>query len=54
MSQIDSKWLEHLELKNTILEIADDLWLGVPSNSDASRMASWRTKYVEMKRYQVL
>ena len=52
LNRIEGKWLEPLELKDTILEIADDLYLGVPSASDTSRMAAWRTKYVEMKRYR--
>ena len=54
LSQIDTKWLEFLELKDTILEIADDLWMGVPSASDSDHMAAWKTKYVEMKRYLVI
>lgn len=51
LGRVDEKWQEPLELRDTILEIANDLYLGVPSAGDTSRIAAWRTKYVEMKRY---
>lgn len=46
---IESKWLEPLEQKELILEMADDLALGVPTEAETERMAAWRTKYVDMR-----
>lgn len=65
LGRIDDKWLEGLEMKDVILEEADDLCFGVPSGgvisgsvpsgsvdsgSEAERAAAWRAKYVEMRR----
>lgn len=65
LGRIDDKWLEGLEMKDVILEVADDLCFGVPSGgvisgsvpsgsvdsgSEAERAAAWRAKYVEMRR----
>ena len=49
LERIESKWLEPLEQKELILEMADDLALGVPTEAETERMAEWRMKYVEMK-----
>ena len=46
---IENKWLEQLEQKNLILEMADDLALGVPTEAETERMTEWKTKYVEMR-----
>ena len=65
LGRIDDKWLEPLEMKDIILEMADDLCFGVPSGgvisgsvpsgsvdsgSEAECAAAWRAKYVEMRR----
>lgn len=49
LEKIESKWLEALEQKNLILEMADDLALGVPTEAETVRMAEWKTKYVDMR-----
>lgn len=44
MSGIPGKYTEHLELRDVILEVADDLWRGCPEDDDPV----WREKYVDM------
>ena len=44
---IDEKWLRGLELKNTILEMASDLYYGCPVNEDgAVTDEGWKRKYI--------
>lgn len=44
---INDKWLDNLELKDVILEIADDLYHGVPiSKNGTCEDANWIRKYV--------
>ena len=50
MNAIGEKWIDHLELKDIILEIAEDLYLGVPTKDEIERMVLWKTKYVEMQK----
>ncbi len=46
-SGIPEKFLTHLELKDTILEIADDLFSGCPTaSSDNTSNDVWAKKYV--------
>lgn len=47
---IDMKWKEKLELHDVILEMADDLYSGVPESDDDERMKTWLKKYKEGKR----
>jgi len=47
MEAIDGKWLRGLELKNTVLEMASDLYYGCPVNADGSVTdEGWKRKYV--------
>ncbi len=46
---IEEKWLKNLELKWLILNMADDLALGVPGKDEPERLTAWREKYVNMK-----
>jgi len=47
---LDQKWKEHLELHDVILEMADDLYYGVPETEEDERMQNWMKKYKEGKR----
>lgn len=49
LERIENKWLEKLEHKDLIMEMADDLALGVSTEAETERMAEWQKKYVEIK-----
>ena len=47
--RIEEKWKTDLELKDTILEIADDLISGCEMDAyDASSDPKWKAKYIYM------
>lgn len=49
---IEDKWKEHLELRDVILEIADDLYCGCPlSEYSDDHDPAWECKYIEMHAY---
>ena len=48
LDNIENKWLDKLERRELILEIADDLCYGVPTDDEPERRARWTEKYVKM------
>ncbi len=51
LSAINGKWLDDLELKDVILEVADDLFRGGQMNeNNPFPDPAWETKYVEYRR----
>ncbi len=53
LSGIPSKYTEHLELKELLLEIADDLWLDRWSGEeDPESDPLWKSKYIDISRGQ--
>ena len=51
--RIEEKWKTDLELKDTILEVADDLWSGCPiQEQDVCDDAAWKSKYIDMRAYR--
>ncbi len=49
--KIEEKWKQNLELSDVISEIAEDLFLGYPAETD-ERILAWKQKYIEMHRLQ--
>lgn len=50
---IESKWKEHLEIRDVILELADDLYSGCPMGEYGEGYdPAWNSKYIEMHAYR--
>ena len=50
--RIEEKWKTNLELRDTILEIADDLWSGCPiQEKGICQDPAWESKYIQMRSY---
>ena len=52
IDHIEKKWIEPLEDRRVILELADDLYYGVPGKDEQERLMVWRQKYLD-KNYKV-
>lgn len=48
LSRIPQKYLDKLELKAELLELAEDLYRGIPDGTDAAYERAWREKYVDI------